>query len=223
LTDRRAAASRAAQLDLLSTIGPDGIVRELSTRAMRPSEHQPHQTPLPHLQLPAHHEIRPTDVVLRRLHGSLAAAANSCPAEFQDLLLVPGVGARTVQALAMVAEIVHGPPCRFSDPARFSFAHGGKDGHPFPVPLAVYDRTIVTLKTAVQKAKLGRDEQLFALKRLDQHARQLERYVSGPPLADLVESECAHSRDYGGRTVFGPAASDDLKVNKKPLVSRNTG
>src|SRR5438874_172760 len=81
LTDRRAAPSRAAQLDLLSSLGPDGIIRELPGRTTTPE-----QPPLPHLQLPAHHEIRTSDVVLRRLHGSLAAATNKCPAEFQDLL-----------------------------------------------------------------------------------------------------------------------------------------
>ena len=216
LTDRRAAHSRAAQLELLSSLGPDGIIGELPALTAPPE-----QRPLPHLQLPAHHEIRTSDVVLRRLHGSLAAAANKCPAEFQNLLLVPGVGRRTIQALAMVAEVVHGAPCRFSDPARFSFAHGGKDGHPFPVPLAVYDRTISTLKNAVQKAKLGRDEQLSALRRLDDQARQLERTVSGPPLQNLIETERARSQEYGGRTVFGAAGSEMSKVNKMPRVSRN--
>ena len=100
------------------------------------------------------------------------------------MLLTPGVGARTVRALAMVAEVVHGAPFRFTDPARFSFAHGGKDRHPFPVPLKVYDETINVLKSAVQKARLGRDEELGALKRLDDQARKLERYVSGqrPPV-----------------------------------------
>src|SRR6202043_2644069 len=111
---------------------------------------------LPHLVMPAHHDVRPGDVIARRLRGTLAAAAERGPADFPELLLTPGVGARTVEALAMVAEIVHGAPYRFSDPARFSFAHGGKDGHPFPVPLRVYDETIRVLKSAIQNAKLGR-------------------------------------------------------------------
>ena len=105
--------------------------------------------------MPEHHDVRASDVVMRRLRGSLAAAANCAPTDFTELLLVPGVGARTVRALAMVAEVVHGAPCRFSDPARFSFAHGGKDRHPFPVPLRVYDETIRVLKSAVQKARAG--------------------------------------------------------------------
>src|SRR4029450_3729714 len=116
---------------------------------------------------------------LRRLHGNLAAAAHRGPSDFSELLLVPGVGARTVLALAMVAEVVHGSPYRFTDPARFSFALGGKDRHPFPVPLSVYDETIRVLKTAVQNAKLGRDEELAALRRLDAQARLLERDAGG--------------------------------------------
>ena len=125
---------------------------------------QPH---LPHLVMPAHHDVRSSDVFTRRLHGTLAAAAERGPVDFPELLLTPGVGARTVQSLAMVAEVVHGAPYRFQDPARFSLAHGGKDRHPYPVPLKVYDETIRVLKSAVQKAKLGRDEEMQALKRLD--------------------------------------------------------
>ena len=98
--------------------------------------------------MPSHHDVRSSDVVTRRLHGNLAAAADRGPADFPELLLTPGVGARTVQALAMVAEVMHGAPYRFTDPARFSFAHGGKDRHPFPVPLKVYDETIRVLKSA---------------------------------------------------------------------------
>jgi hypothetical protein len=97
---------------------------------------------LPHLSMPGHHDVRGSDVVLRRLHGNLAAAAECGPRDFTELLQVPGVGARTVRALALVAEVLHGAPCRFTDPARFSLAHGGKDRHPFPVPTKVYDHTI---------------------------------------------------------------------------------
>ena len=110
--------------------------------------------------MPAHHDVRASDVFTRRLHGTLAAAAERGPVDFPELLLTPGVGARTVQSLAMVAEVVHGAPYRFSDPARFSLAHGGKDRHPYPVPIKVYDETIRVLKSAVQKAKLGREEEI---------------------------------------------------------------
>ena len=116
---------------------------------------------------------------------------------------MPGVGARTVRALAMVAEVIHGAPYRFADPARFSLAHGGKDGHPFPVPLKVYDQTIGVLKSAVHKARLGRDEKLAALKRLDDQARRLERAAKGPPVEALIAQERHNSHDYSGKSVFG--------------------
>ena len=99
--------------------------------------------------------------------------------------------------------MVHGAPYRFSDPARFSIAHGGKDRHPYPVPLTVYDRTIDVLKTAVQKAKLGQSEELAAIKRLDEQARRLERHVSGPSVEALFVEERARSHECGGRSVFG--------------------
>ena len=146
LTDRRAEASRRGQLDLLEDLGPDRIVAEVTALAGDAQASAPAQPFLPHLVMPAHHEVRAKDVMLRRLHGALAAAAERGPADFAELLLVPGIGARTVRSLAMVAEVVHGAPCRFADPARFSLAHGGKDRQPFPVPIAVYDRTIAVLK-----------------------------------------------------------------------------
>ncbi|HEX2553507.1 MAG TPA: DUF763 domain-containing protein [Microvirga sp.] len=211
LTDRRAEASRRGQLDLLGSLGPDGIARRLAalkaepeTSPLLPGLEPPEASPLlPHLAMPARHHVRPSDVVARRLHAALAAAAESGPRDYADLLLTPGVGARTVEALALAAEVVHGAPCRFSDPARFSFAHGGKDRHPFPVPLRVYDETIRVLKSAVQGAKLGREEELAALKRLDAQARDLERRASGPTVADHIARERGRSHLYGGRSVFG--------------------
>ena len=116
LTDRRAAPSGSAQPDLLATLGPNGILDEYDAL----TKEAPAQGQLPHLVMPAHHDVRPKDVFTRRLHGTLAAAAEREPVDFAELLLTPGVGARTVQSLAMVAEVVHGTPCRFQDPARFS-------------------------------------------------------------------------------------------------------
>ena len=211
LADRRAKASREAQLELLRTLGPDGIVREwrqLERSASPEPAAEEAQAPLqlgllPHLILPDHHDVRGSDVVLRRLHGNLAAAAENGPKDFTELLQLPGVGARTVRALAMVAEVLHGAPCRFSDPARFSMAHGGKDRHPFPVPTRVYDHTIQVLKSAVTQAKLGKEEELAALKRLDAQARRLERHVSGPSVEELIAEERRRSHEYGGRSVFG--------------------
>jgi hypothetical protein len=151
--------------------------------------------------MPAHHDVRSSDVVLRRLHGTLAAAADRGPKDFTELLLTPGVGARTVASLALVAEVLHGTPSRFSDPARFSMAHGGKDGHPFPVPLKVYDETIRILRSAVDRAKLGNSDRLHAIQRLDKESRTLERVTSGPTFEEFVRQERANSADYDGRTV----------------------
>lgn len=218
LTDRRAAASRQGQLDLLGSLGPDGIGRRLADIDPPPTRANPAplQPTLPHLVMPDHHDVRAEDIVTRRLHGNLAAAADAAPADFTDLLLVPGVGARTIRALALVAEVVHGAPCRFSDPARFSIAHGGKDRHPFPVPLAVYDRTIETLKRAVARARLGHAEELAAIRRLDDQARRLERHATGPSVEALFAEERARSHAYGGRSVLGdeppPVAAPDWRT-----------
>jgi hypothetical protein len=199
LTDRRAEDSRVAQLDLLSALGPDGIAREYAALSSQTTS----QPELPHLVMPAHHDVRSSDVFTRRLHGTLAAAAERGPLDFPELLLTPGVGARTVQSLAMVAEVVHGAPYRFRDPARFSLAHGGKDRHPYPVPIKVYDETIRVLKSAVQQARLGRDEEIQTLKRLDDQARRLERTATGPSFEGYVATERTRSAALGGRSVFG--------------------
>jgi hypothetical protein len=212
LTDRRADRSRSAQLDLLTSLGPDRIVGELNKTK------QPAQQPLlPHLVMPAHQDVRTSDVFTRRLHGTLIAAAERGPVDFPDLLLTPGVGARTVQSLAMVAEVVHGAPYRFADPARFSLAHGGKDRHPYPVPIKVYDETIRVLKSAVQKAKLGRDEEMQALRRLDDQARQLERTASGPTLEAFIAGGRNASPSLGGRSVFG--WEEDIGTTAKTRLS----
>ncbi len=199
LTDHRAKTSRSAQLDLLSELGAGRIVSEFEVL----TGGAPSQALLPHLIMPAHHDVRPKDVFARRLHATLAAAEQRGPADFAELLLAPGVGARTVRSLAMVAEVVHGAPYRFQDPARFSLAHGGKDRHPYPVPIKVYDETIRVLKSAVQSARLGREEELSAIKRLDDQARRLDRDASGPSFEAFVATERAASADLGGRSVFG--------------------
>ena len=201
LTAHRAGPSRDAQL-ALALEGPERVLKEL---ARIQADHE--QLPLPHLQMPAHHEITAKDLVLRRLHGALAAARERGPKDFAELLLTPGLGARTVLALAMVAEILHGAPCRFNDPARFSIAHGGKDGHPFPVPLRVYDQTLQVMREAVNQAKLGREEKLAAIRRLDQEARRLEQTIGGPSWEKFENLEHARSAEYGGMTVHGPAPS----------------
>ena len=210
LADVRAERNRRAELELVHS-GPDRSIAVLK-RLRDPGNAaldlfaaaEPALEPsLPHLRMPHHHDVRASDVTLRRLHGVLAAAADRGPQDFAQLLLTPGVGARTVAALALVAEVIYGAPSRFSDPARFSLAHGGKDGHPFPVPLKVYDETLRVLKQAVDHAHLGNDDKLAAIQRLDAQARQLERVAQGPSFDDFIANERERSRDYGGKTVFG--------------------
>ncbi|MEZ4267938.1 MAG: DUF763 domain-containing protein [Myxococcota bacterium] len=202
LTDARAKAARAAQVTLAHA-GPDQVIGHLR-RLQKTPPPKPQTGLLPHLSLPAHHEVREEDVVTRRLWGNLAAAADAGPRDFADLLLTPGVGARTVEALALVAEVVYGAPSRFSDPARFSMAHGGKDGHPFPVPLTVYDETLRVMREAVSSARLGEDDRAAALERLDTQSRALESMVDGPAFDDYLAGERAFSSLFGGRTVAGP-------------------
>ncbi len=215
LADARAQAARVAGLELVHA-GPQRTLSIL--RGLRPAvgrsldlfgEPEPPVPTLnaapdvvPHLCMPSRHEILGSDIVLRRLHGALAAAAERGPQDYAELLLTPGVGARTVAALALVAEVVHGTPARFTDPARFSLAHGGKDGHPFPVPLRVYDETVRVLTHAVSQARLGRADKLDALRRLDAQARRLERHASGPTFEGFITTERATAAEFGGRSAF---------------------
>src|SRR5438270_7248988 len=205
LTDRRAETSRKAQLEL-GARRPDAV--------------------LPHLMMPRHHDVRPSDVLLRRMRGTIAAAAERAPIDFADLLMTPGLGARTVEALAAVAEVVHGAPCRFTDPARFALAHGGKDGHPFPVPLRVYDQTIAVMRRAVDAAKLGNDERLAAIRRLDAEARRMESIAESPTFEDYVAHNIARRDHYGGRTVFDdhgePARQLELFTEDRPAAATPT-
>jgi hypothetical protein len=201
LSDRGAAENRGVGLELVRE-GPGPVV----TMLKRQGQTLPHTLDLfaaegPHLQMPARHDVRAPDIDLKRLHATLAAAADRGPKDFADLLLLPGIGARTVAAVAFVAEVLHGAPYRFHDPARFSLAHGGKDGQPFPVPLQVYDETIAVLKRALVNAKLGRNETLEAIRRLDQQARSIDDVREGPSFAEYVAIEREHSASYGGRTV----------------------
>ncbi len=203
LTDGQAGPARAAAVDLARG-APDDVLAALRR--------------LPHLALPEHHDVRAEDLDLRRLAGALRVAADRGPGDFPELLLTPGVGARTLLALSLVAEVVHGAPSRFSDPARFAFAHGGKDGHPFPVPLKVYDETLRVLRRAVDDAKLGNDERLAAMRRLDEQSRIAEAAASGrplPALPALLGAERAEAPRLGGRTVW-----DDRPPPRRPRQLR---
>ncbi|MCB9536672.1 MAG: DUF763 domain-containing protein [Myxococcales bacterium] len=213
LTDARAGDARTLITGLVQH-GPDRLAT-LVQRAQRerarqrdadaPSDSTGSDDDAPHLILPRHHDVRPKDVDPRRLHGTLAAACAAPAEDFEGLLLTPGLGPRTLESLALVAEVIHGTPTRFTDPARFALAHGGKDGHPFPVPLKVYDETLRVMRAAVQRARLGQTETLDALRRLDREARRLEAVATGQGVAAYIERERRLSPHYGGRTVFGRA------------------
>jgi hypothetical protein len=158
------------------------------------------------LKMPSHHDVTSKDVNLKRLGSILWLAHEHQPKDFESLLLLQGVGPRTIQSLALVSEIIHGTPTRFKDPARFSFAHGGKDGHPFPVPLKVYDETIQTLHNAVHKAKIGVSEKNIAIKKLHEISSRAEKnFIPDNNLDSVIEKERNDSWKYGGKTVFGDA------------------
>lgn len=133
--------------------------------------------------MPHHHEVRAKDVNLKRLGAVLATAYESQPQNFEGLLLTPGLGPRTIQSLTLVSEVIYGTPSRFTDPARFSFAHGGKDGHPFPVPLKIYDDSIRILHESIERSKLGYKDKSECIKRLHQTALHIEKYCN--PMADF--------------------------------------
>jgi uncharacterized protein len=181
------AAARPAQTALLdiSHQSPDVTIRDLC------------------LAMPAHHEVRRNDVDLKRLGAVLAVAYERDLHDFASLLLLEKLGPRALQSLALIAEVVHGAPVRFSDPARFSFAHGGKDGHPFPVPLETYDASLSVLRSALDSAKAGDAEKLDGMRRLDQFVRAVEeRHRPEADFDAIIRHEHAISPSLGGRTVF---------------------
>ena len=164
------------------------------------------------LVMPARHHLQAKDVDLKRLGSVLWLAHNNKPSDFEELLLLEGLGPRTLQSLTLVSEVIYGTPSRFKDPARFSFAHGGKDGHPFPVPLKVYDETIATLQTAITKAKIGISDKKEAIRKLGDIARRAENnFIPNADFEKVIEKERNESWKYGGRTVLGDA---------KPPVSK---
>jgi len=188
LCDSRAHANRQGIVEFLSQ-HPDVQLREMR-----------------HLVMDREHEIKARHVDSKRLGAVLALAYEKQFKEFVDALLLPGVGPRTVQSLALVSEVIYGSPSRFSDPARFAFAHGGKDGHPFPVPLKVYDESIVMLRNAVNAAKIDNSDKLRGIKVLGKMSRAIEENLD--PFADVdkvIKYERQMSHFYGGMTVKGPA------------------
>lgn len=188
LTDKLAAPTRSGIIELTHE-NPDKIMREVRR-----------------LVMPGHHDVRAEDVNLKRLGAVLALAHDHPVPNLESLLLLEGVGPRTVQSLTLVSEIIHGTPSRFSDPARFSFAHGGKDGHPFPVPITVYDESIKILDHAVQRSRLGDRDKSDALKNLSKVSAQLEKdFIPNHRFNDLIQAERENAWKYEGRTVMGKA------------------
>ncbi|HEY0041808.1 MAG TPA: DUF763 domain-containing protein [Flavisolibacter sp.] len=158
------------------------------------------------LLMPSHHNVQTKDVDLKRLGTVLWLAHEKQPKDFEELLLLQGVGPRTVQSLTLVSEVIHGTPSRFKDPARFSFAHGGKDGHPFPVPTKTYDEVIETLQKAIGKAKIGQADKAQALKKLHEIAANREKdFIPTEDLHKQIQKEIEESWQYGGKTIFGDA------------------
>jgi uncharacterized protein len=192
LVDHRADPAQRAMIELTHQ-RPEKLVSELQ-----------------HMVMPRHHDVRAENVDLKRLGAVLAVAHERELHDFSELLLTENLGPRTLQSLALVAEVIHGAPSRFSDPARFSFAHGGKDGHPFPVPLKTYDETVAVLRRSLDSAKLEISEKSGGMKRLDHFVRNVEN--TREPVADFdkaIAHERAISNAIGGRTVF-----DDVRKHK---------
>ncbi|MGI9544123.1 MAG: DUF763 domain-containing protein [Cyclobacteriaceae bacterium] len=170
------------------------------------------------LVMPRHHEVKSANLNLKRLGSVLALAHETGPSNFESLLLLQGVGPRTIQSLTLVSEVIYGTPSRFSDPARFSFAHGGKDGHPFPVPTKVYDQTIDHLNNAINRAKIGLTDKTKALKKLHSLSVKLEEsFIPNNNFDRIIAREKAKSHLYGGRTVkgfVGPTKNTKQQKNK---------
>lgn len=197
LTDKLAAPTKEGIVELTKET-PDKLMREVS------------------IILPNHHEVREEDVNLKRLGAALLLAHETNVSDMESLLLLEGVGPRTLQSLTLVSEVIHGTPSRFSDPARFSFAHGGKDGHPFPVPTSVYDETVEVFDKAIRQARLGDKEKSDALKNLSKISQEIEKgYTPSKYFDDWVQHERDMSYKYGGKTVFGDA--------KKPVKKEDKG
>jgi uncharacterized protein len=189
-----------------------GVIRNLVDRRARPAQDalltiaraDPAATlaDVRRLVMPAHHDVRTKDVNEKRLGAVLALAHESDLGDFASFLLLEQLGPRTLQSLALIAEVVHGTPTRFDDPARFSFALGGKDDHPFPVPLKTYDDSLSVLRRALDAAKLGHSDKLQGLSRLDAFARSIEqRREPEADVAATIAHERAISSSLGGRTV----------------------
>lgn len=191
---------------ILNMVAKDALTSRNAVLAMG-NENPAHiLSEIQHLVLPKHHDVRAKDVDLKRLGAMLWLTHEKQPADFEELLLLQGMGPRTLQSMALVSEVIYGTPSRFKDPSRFSFAHGGKDGHPFPVPLKVYDETLSVLSKAIGRAKIGETDKLHAIQQLSEISRRVEKdFTPNDNFDELLERERNESWKYGGKTIFGDA------------------
>ncbi len=171
------------------------------------------------MKMPGHHEVRATDLNLKRLGAILALAYDHKFEHFEDLILLKGLGPKTLRSLTLISEVIHGTPSRFTDPARFSMAHGGKDGHPFPVQTKIYDETILKLKNAVNLAKIGYYDKQRAIKKLTHLAQLIEKDFKPNPAQynKFIEKEKSESKYVGGCTVFDKKKSTSKKSDATQL------
>lgn len=203
LTDRKASAAREGILKLTHE-SPAKMTDEIRL-----------------MVLPAHHDVSYRDVDLKRLGAVLAIAYDRKFNDFEDLMLLEGLGPKTLRSLTLVSEVIHGTPSRFDDPARFSFAHGGKDGKPFPVQTTVYDETYSYLRQAIDRAKLGIYDRQRAVRGLVPLLCKLENNFIPDPghFQRYIEKEIRESAEYGGMAVSGKHAG--IKKLKRKRLSEN--
>ncbi len=168
LSDSRASKARELAAKIANE-RPETIVKELEKIKQSPKNVD--------FTLPRRHEVTADDINPKRLYKIFLYTYEKRPKDFEALLTSKGVGPKTLRALTLIAEVIYGTNASFTDPARFSFAHGGKDGHPYPVDRENYDNSIDTLRKAAQAAKVGRTEKVDALKRLDRFYRNFSNDI----------------------------------------------
>ena len=181
----------------------DGNAEQLQNHMMALTREKPFELAevIRDSELPNRHDVRKDDINMARLASVLDLAYNRDIEKFEDLVDLHGVGSRTLKALAMASEIIHGDATRFQDPARFAFAVGGKDGRPHPIDTESFDEAVNMLQDSVRSAKLGQKDKSSALKRL--HDVAVSGETKGIPLdflKDFIDSEWNHSEKNGGKT-----------------------
>ena len=170
------ADAKAPTLNLVATESAAARLATTEIAAHPPADILAELEHLPLLRMPARHPLlAAADVEPKRLHQTLLKTYERPPADFEGLLGTPGLGPKSLRALTLVAELIHGARASTRDPARFAFAHGGKDGTPFPVDRATYDQTIELLRGALGRSRLDPSDRSRALKRLAAFAADAAR------------------------------------------------